>query len=124
MVLNNAITESIKVATLDIFDVVSHFGISDDTSPEAPSSDVLTDESFRKALDSVDQDDDVFTYNFEGVLSLSEANGENISKVGFFTASSGDNLKLSKVLPVTVAKSATKEINIGYQLSIEVVDNT
>ena len=124
MVINLEIIENVEDAVLNEFDVIDHVGFSDDTSDELSSSDILAGEFLRKVLSSVAKDLIAGTYEWNGILGLTEANGETLNKFGFFTAISGDNLKLSKLLDVAVAKDATREINVGFQLTREVVDLT
>ena len=124
MVLRQTKADEISSDALDAFDVITHMGFSDDTSAEAASSDTLTGEFLRKALDITDKDAGALTYEWDGTLGLTEANGETLQKLGIFTDLAGNTLKLSKLLDVAVAKTADREINVGYQLTIELIDQT
>ncbi len=124
MVLNQEIVDSINNSALDEFDVISHMGFSDDGSNELASSDVLAGEFLRKALSVSSKDTAFFTYEFDALIGLTEANGETLQKLGVFTDLSGDTLKLSRLLEVVVAKTADREINVGYKLTVEVLDQT
>lgn len=124
MVINETVIQAIEDATLDQFDGVGFIGFSDDGSSELPSADVLTGEFLRKALEATDKDLIAGTYEWEGLLGLTEANGETLQKFGLFLALTGDNLQLSKLLDVAISKDSTREINVGYQITREVVDLT
>lgn len=123
MVLNNTLKANIKNDSLDRFDSIAYFGVSTDLNAESPSSDTLTGEILRKILSSKVKDSNAFTYDFDGVLTLLEAN-DDLAKVGFFITETGDDLQLSKVFPVVIEKDNTKELNIGYQIQIELIDET
>lgn len=124
MVLQANTITAAEQAVLNIFDTVGFVGVSTDTSNELSSSTVLTGEVFRKALDATLKDSVLMTYEFDGTIGLTEANGNTIDKIGFFTAISGSNLVLSKLLTAAIAKDSTKEINIGYQIAIGATDST
>jgi hypothetical protein len=120
MVLNNSVKALIKSDVLDVFDGVVDVGFSSDTEPESSASDVLSDEFLRKAVSEKVKGVLLSRYDFEGVLGLAEGNGELLNKFGFY----GDVLKVSRVLPVAVEKTAEKEVNVGYSLIVSVVDST
>ena len=124
MVLNDGIVGNVEQATLTEFDVINDLGFSTDGSEELPSSDTLAGEFLRKVLTIKDKDTVGLTYEFDALLGLTEGNGNTLQKFGLFTAISGDNLKLSKVLADAIAKTADREINVGYQISVEVEDLT
>jgi len=124
MVLRSTILTSAKNSVLDEFDVVSHVGFSDDTSDELSSSDTLTGEFDRKVLDSSTKDTGTFVYEFEGSLGLTEDNGDTLNKIGFFTDIAGNTLKLSKLLPTGISKTADREISVGYELTVSATDST
>jgi len=124
MVLHEDIVASVESSTLDEFDIINDMGFSDDGTDELPSADTLTGEFLRKALTVKDKDTGLITYEFDGLMGLTEANGETLQKLGLFEDIGGNTLKLSKVLDVAIAKTADLEINVGYQISVEVVDET
>jgi hypothetical protein len=124
MVLRQTRADDIGEGALDEFDDITHMGFSDDTSAESSSSDTLTGEFLRKALSIIDKDTGALTYEWDGVLGLTEANGETLQKFGLFTNLAGNTLKLSKLLETAVAKTSDREINVGYQLAVEVIDQT
>lgn len=124
MVLNQTIVDSIGTSTLNEFDVITHAGFSDDNADELASSDVLNGEFLRKVLTVSDKDPTLLTYEFDALIGLTEANGETLQKFGFFTDLAGDTLKLSKLLDIAVAKTSDREINVGFQVSVEVLDQT
>ena len=124
MVLRQTIVNSVGSSTLDEFDTIGFIGFSDDNSTEAATSDTLTGEFLRKIVVASEKDDSLLTYEWDALIGLTEANGETLHKLGLFTNLAGDTLKLSKLLEVAVAKTSDKEINVGYQLSVEVIDET
>lgn len=124
MVINETVIQNIEDAALDQFDAITHMGFSDDGSNELPSATSLTGEFLRKLLSVTDKDLIAGTYEWDGILGLTEANGETLQKIGLFTAISGANLQLSKLLDVAIAKTSTREINVGFQITREVVDLT
>lgn len=124
MVLNEDIISNIQQAALDEFDSIAYMGFSNNGSQESSSADTLNGEFERNALTVVDKDTTALTYEFDSVLGLTEGNGETLQKFGLFTDASGDTLKLSRVLAEAIAKTADREINIGFQLSVEVTDST
>ena len=124
MVLNEDLVGDVEQSTLTYFDIIHNLGFSNDGSPELPSADALTGEFLRKALTIKDKNTTALTYEFDAILGLTEGNGNNLQKFGLFTAISGSNLQLSKVLDVAISKTADREINVGYQISVEVEDLT
>ena len=124
MVLRSTILTSAKNSVLDEFDVVTHIGFSDGTTAELSSSDTLTGEFDRKVLDSSTKDTGTFVYEFEGSLGLTEDNGDTLNKIGFFTDIAGNTLKLSKLLPTGISKTADREISVGYELTVSATDST
>ena len=124
MVLRPTIVDDVGDDTLDQFDIITHMGFSDDNTNESASSDVLTGEFLRKILTVTDKDVDALTYEWDAIIGLTEANGETLQKFGVFTDIAGNTLKLSRLLAIAVAKTSDKEVNVGYKISIEVVDQT
>ena len=124
MVLRDTIVVNIGNSALDEFDAITHMGFSDDNANELSSSDVLTGEFLRKVLTVLDKNTTFLTYEFDAILGLTEANGETLQKIGVFTNLAGNTLKLSKLLDVAVSKTADREINVGYKVTIEVLDQT
>lgn len=125
MVVSQTQIDLARLNTLTQFDSISHIGFSDDNSAELPSANTLTGEFVRKALSVAASKDTVqFTEEFEAVLGLTENNGETLNKIGLFTDLAGNTLIISKVLDTGIAKTADREINVAYQVSVEVVDLT
>lgn len=124
MVLNEGIVESLEQASLDEFDVIDYMGFSSDGSNELASSDTLTGEFLRKILSVKSKDTVALTYEFDALLGLTEGNGNTLQKIGLFETIGGDDLKLSKLLETAVAKTSDREINVGYQITVEVIDET
>lgn len=124
MVLNNGIINNIKQSSLNEFDVISHMGFSNDGTTETPSANTLTGEFLRKILSITNKDTTAVTYEWDGVLGLTEGNGNTLQKFGLFTSISGDTLKISKVLAEAISKTADREINVGFKISIEAEDLT
>ncbi len=124
MVLNNGIVGNVEQATLNEFDVINDMGFSTDGTTELPSADTLTGEFLRKALTVKSKDTGLLTYEFDALLGLTEGNGNTLQKFGLFETNAGDDLTLSKVLAEAIAKTSDREINVGYQISIEVEDLT
>lgn len=124
MTLNEGIVAAIEQSTLDEFDIINYMGFSDDGAVELPSADTLAGEFLRKILSVKSKDTVALTYEFDAALGLTESNGETLQKFGLFATLSGDDLKISKVLADAIAKTADREINVGFQISVEVVDET
>lgn len=124
MVIHEDVISAIEQAALNEFDDITHLGFSDDGTTESISSDTLTGEFLRNALSTSDKDTTALTYEWDAVLGLTEGNGETLQKFGLFTDSSGDTLQLSKVLTEAISKTADREINVGFQISVEVTDET
>lgn len=124
MVINETVIQSIEDATLDQFDGIAYMGFSDDGSNELPSANTLTGEFLRKLLSVTDKDLIAGTFEWDAILGLTEANGETLQKFGLFLQLTGGNLQMSKLLDVAIAKTSTREINVGFQITREVVDLT
>ena len=124
MVLNEDLISVIEQNTLDALDVINDMGFSDSGVTELPSADTLAGEFNRKVLTVKNKDTDLITYEFDAILGLTESNGETLRKFGLFTAISGNNLQFSKVLDDSIPKTADIEINVGFEFSINVVDET
>lgn len=124
MVLNEDITASVEQATLTEFDIIDHLGFSNDGATELPSADTLAGEFLRKVLTTKDKDTVALTYEFDALLGLTEGNGNTLQKFGLFETLSGNDLKISEVLDIAIAKTADREINVGFQISVEVIDET
>lgn len=124
MVLNNTVASQIKTLILDKFDEIDHLGFSSSATVDPASADSLSGEFIRKALDSVVKDSGAFVYTFNAVLGLTEGNGNTFRKLGLFTDLAGNTLEINQVLDSGVAKTIDKEINCGFELTIEVIDST
>lgn len=120
--LNQTLLDSIRLGALNSFDAVDHIGFSDDTSLDLASSDTLTGEFIRKTATST-KTPLSFKNEFESILTLTDANGETINKIGLFTDLAGNTLQLN-VLTSSVAKTAVKEITLSYEITTEVEDLT
>jgi len=123
MVLNTNQQELIKTNALDTFDSIVKIAFSNDANDEASSSDVLTGEFLRKDLDEKIKQSSIWRYNFEGILGLTEGNGQTLNKVGYFEGT-GDSLIISRQLDTGISKTSDVEINIGFELNVELTDNT
>ena len=77
----------------------------------------------RKDLDEKIKQGDIWRYNFEGILGLTEGNGETLNKIGYFE-DSGDTLTISRQLDTGISKTSDVEINVGFELNVELTDNT
>jgi hypothetical protein len=124
MVVNDSVVSAVKTYTLDFFDSITDMGFSSSITADASSSNTLSGEFIRKVLDSSDKDSGAFTYLFEGVLGLTEGNGNTFNKLGLFTDHAGNTLKINQVLDIGVAKDVTREINCAFELSVDFVDST
>lgn len=124
MTLNEGIVAALEQSALDEFDVIDYMGFSNDGSAELPSADTLAGEFLRKILSVKSKDAVALTYEFDAVLGLTEGNGETLQKFGLFMTLAGNDLKISKVLAAAISKTSDREINVGFQISVEVVDET
>jgi hypothetical protein len=123
MVLNQEVKDVLKVNALNYFDIINRIAFSDDSVAESPASNSLTGEFFRKELAEKIKSEGLFKTNFEGVLGLTEGNDETLNKIGLMLGES-NGLILSRVLPVGIAKTSEKEVNVGFELSVSLTDNT
>lgn len=124
MVMNEDLVGDIEQGTLDEFDIINNLGFSNDGSTELPSADTLTGEFLRKALSVKTKDTSALTYEFDAALGLGEGNGNTLQKFGLFETIGGNDLTISKVLAEAIAKTADREINVGFQINVIVVDET
>ena len=124
MVLHDDIVAGVEQAALDEFDIIDNMGFSSNGTQELSSADTLTGEFLRKVLSVKSKDIVSLTYEFDAALGLTEENGQTLQKFGLFETLAGNDLKLSKVLPVAVSKTADKEINVGFQITVEVTDES
>ena len=124
MVIHEDIIDNVEQLSLDEFDLIDFMGFSNDGSTESPSADVLAGELLRKALTVKDKDTGLLTYEFDGLLGLTEFNGNDLLKFGLFDTIGGNDLQFSQVLDTGISKTADREINVGFQLSVEVEDLT
>lgn len=124
MVLNSDIISNIQQAALTEFDDIDYLGFSNDGTTQLSTDDDLTGEFLRNALTVKDKDTTALTYEFDSVLGLTEGNSETLSKFGLFKTSGGSDLQISKLLTESIAKTSDKEVNIGFQISVEVTDET
>jgi hypothetical protein len=121
MVLSNQTIEDIKNASLDVFDSVTHIGVSEDTTQDGTQT--LSGEVERLSIEeTIKTTPD--KYEWERTIGLTDAVGFDLNKVGFFSASSGNNLLLSENLPSEITKTELIELNIGFELTLDVTDNT
>ena len=124
MVLHDDIVAGVEQAALDEFDIIDNMGFSSNGTQELSSADTLTGEFLRKVLSVKSKDIVSLTYEFDAALGLTEENGQTLQKFGLFETLAGNDLKLSKVLPVAVSKTSDKEINVGFQITVEVTDES
>lgn len=123
MVVSQDTRDSIKLNSLNEFDVVEKIGFSDDNNSEDADSNELTGEFLRKDTEEDDKNEETYEYSWEGLLGLTEANGETLFKVGYYEDDNA-TLQVSKVLPEGIDKTEDKEVNVGYKLKINFVDKT
>lgn len=121
MVLSNQTITDIKNASLDIFDDISYLGVS--TSDTQDGTQVFSGEVNRFSIDETDKTTPD-TYEWETIIGLTEANGNTLTKIGLMETETGDDLQVSEELPQDIEKTETMELNIGYQLTLDVTDNT
>jgi hypothetical protein len=119
--LSSQTIEDIKLASLELFDSVSHLAVSELTTQD--DTQTFTGEEDRFELDETikttpDQ------YDWEVTIGLTEAVGANLNKIGFMQSESGNDLMLSDLLPEEIEKTELLELNIGYKLTLDVTDNT
>jgi hypothetical protein len=119
--LSSQTIEDIKLASLELFDNVSHLAVSELETQD--DTQTFTGEEDRFELDETvkttpDQ------YDWEVTIGLTEANGVNINKIGFMQSSGDNDLMLSDLLPEEIEKTELLELNIGYKLTLDVTDNT
>lgn len=124
MVMHEDVVDAIEQGSLDQFDSINDMGFSNNGAAELPSADTLTGEFLRKVLTVKNKDTIALTYEFDALLGLTEGNGETLQKFGLFQTIGGNDLQLSKVLTEAIAKTADREINVGFQINVVVVDET
>lgn len=121
MTLSTTTINAIKNASLDVFDDVEYIGLSETDTQDA--GDEFTGDVFRKLLTEKNKTAPD-TYNFESVIGLTEAVGYTIDKFGFLKESTGNNLMVSQLLDTPIEKTELLEFNIGFELTLDVIDNT
>ncbi|MFW6172439.1 MAG: hypothetical protein ACOC5T_01725 [Elusimicrobiota bacterium] len=119
--LSNQTIQNIKNASLNQFDGVSHFAISELTTQD--DSQTFTGEEDRFELTEINKTEPD-TYNWEMTLGLTDGVGVFINKIGYMQSASEDDLLLSDLLSEEIEKTEIMELNIGYTLTLDLEDNT
>ena len=121
MVITQDTLDNAKTKALEEFDDLIQMGFGTGTTVPTASDTTLETETNRKVFDETPiKSDGVGTYDFSGLLGLTEGNSNTISEIGLFNASSGGDMKLRNLLTIPVSKIDTIELGVGVRITVEV----
>jgi hypothetical protein len=121
MVVTSTTLTSIKTNALAEFDDLIQMAFGTGTTTPTISDTTLGTEVDRNAFDeSPIKSVGSGTYDFSGFLALTEGNGNDISEIGLFDASSSGNMKLRELLSDVISKTSTIDLGVGVRITIEV----
>lgn len=106
-------------ASLDILDDLTEMGFGDDGTPTDVSDTTLGNEIIRDVFDETSIQGSS-TYDFSGLVGLTEANGNTLREVGLFVQSVGGVMRLRALLPTEVVKTIDKDLSCGIRVNITV----
>jgi hypothetical protein len=124
MVSTAVIHTAINNVALNQLDTYIYGAIGDDNTTPTINDTTLSNETVRKALDTLVKNQGAGTYRFDLRIALTEGNGTTIREVGIFDANSGGNMALRNLLVNEVAKTSDKEVIISMQVTITTEDNS
>jgi len=125
MVVTTTTLTNIKTSSLAEFDDLTHmaFGSGTKTPKFGTEDPTLASELVRKLFDEAKvKSIGAGTYDFSGTLGLTEANGNTISNMGLFNASSGGDMKLVELLTIAVPKTVAIDLSVGVRITVEVIN--
>jgi len=123
MTVQQTTLDNIKTEALAEFDDLIEMAFGTGTGAEDPSDTALGNEIERNVFDETPlKSIAAGTYDFSGLLGLSEGNGNTIAEVGLFNSSSGVTMKSRKLLTNTVAKTSNKDLSVGIRITVEVIN--
>jgi len=115
VVVNNGVARIAAIIAQDSSAFPSHIAIGTDATAAATTDTALGAEVDRNAIVTDFATGAVAT--FKAFFGKSEANGNTIAEVGMFDQASGGTMFCRSVLSSTIAKDATKSINITWTLT-------
>lgn len=119
MVLSDITELAIRTAALAEFDSMTHIGFGTGTATPLSADTDLTTPIIRVAFDETAiKNIPSGTYDFSGILGLTEGNTNTMGEIGLFNAPSAGTMTIKKLLTTTVPKSATVELSLGLRVSI------
>jgi hypothetical protein len=114
--------DAAEAFALNHFDGFTHIGIGTGTGADGPSRTTLETEVARNAFDSSVKNAGAGTYDFTGVFTISQADGQTITEVAIFDAASSGTMALRKLLPVSVSKSSI-QLEITVRVTVTASNN-
>lgn len=110
--------DQIKESALARFDAYTHMAWGTGTGVALTT---LHTETVRKALsEAIEKNVGAGTYEFNGLLGLTEGNGGTIAEVGIFSANSGGVMAIRKLFTTPVAKNTSIELSTGIRVTVTV----
>ena len=121
MAVTNTIIGTLVSDILNKFDGYDYLAVGTGTNPENEADTALQNEVYREINIDKIKDTNAGTYLWSLQLGLTEANGNTLSEIGLFDASTGGNMAIRKLLP-TFDKTSDKEVWIDLQVKVEVTN--
>ena len=123
MVVTTTTLTNIKTSSLAEFDDLTHMAFGSGTTTPVVGDTTLASELVRNLFDEAKiKSIGTGTYDFSGTLGLTEANGNTISNMGLFNASSGGDMKLVELLTIAVPKTVAIDLSVGVRITVEVIN--
>lgn len=115
--------DEIKEEVLNAFDVVSHMGFGDGTTPDDESKTALDNELVRNVLIESTKDLGNGTYEFVCRVALSQLNSVVISEIGIFDSPvSGVMVGRQFVLDENITKTSNDELIVTLLAQVQITN--
>jgi hypothetical protein len=112
---------AVKTAALGEFDDMTHIGFGTGTATPVETDTDLTTPILRVAFDETAvKNTGAGTYDFSGVLALTEGNGNDFAEVGTFDADAAGEMGMKLLLNSVVSKTVSLELSVGVRLNVNV----
>lgn len=119
-VVSGTLSEMVN-KSLGVLDDLTNMGFGDDNTTTDVSDTTLGNEIIRKVFDETKiKNTCAGTYDFSGLVGLTEANGNTLKETSLQVASSGGVMRLRALLPTEVTKTIDKDLSCGIRIKIEV----
>lgn len=119
-VVSGTLSDMVSVS-LDVLDDLTEMGFGDDNTATSISDTTLGNEIIRNVFDETKiKSVGAGTYDFSGLVGLTEANGNTLKETGLFVQASGGVMRLRALLPTEVVKTVSKDLSCGIRITIEV----